>query len=124
MTYILLSHGVVIRLPFLLVNVIFIISHERLFSDLNREFTPASGIVVVKLSKSGGVVNRDHTFRKARQSQKVREYFYGNPDTALGRADLNPYSTTVSYTEIAVHRVGEGEDCLFIFVQRFLFKFC
>ena len=39
---------------------------------------------------------------------KIREYFYGNPHTSLGRADLNPYSVIVPFSEMNIRRVGEG----------------
>jgi polyribonucleotide 5'-hydroxyl-kinase len=37
------------------VNVIIVLGHERLYSDMARLYKERSGIDVVKLSKSGGV---------------------------------------------------------------------
>ena len=37
------------------VNVIVVLGHERLYSDMARLYKERSGVNVVKLSKSGGV---------------------------------------------------------------------
>ena len=39
--------------------------------------------------------------------QKIRDYFYGAQHTNLGRADLNPYSLIVPFTDIQIRKVGE-----------------
>ncbi|KAI9208130.1 Pre-mRNA cleavage complex II protein Clp1-domain-containing protein [Polychytrium aggregatum] len=85
------------------VNVILVIGHERMYSDLKQEFNDNSGISIIKLHKSGGVVNRDDTFRKQSQSQKISEYFYGTP-----KLEHSPYSCSVNYADITIRQVGEG----------------
>jgi polyribonucleotide 5'-hydroxyl-kinase len=57
----------------------------------------------VKLTKSGGVVNRDKTFRKQLQIKRIKEYFYGTP-----RLDLSPFTTTISFSDISVRRIDES----------------
>jgi polyribonucleotide 5'-hydroxyl-kinase len=84
------------------VNVILVIGHERLLSELQRKFA-GSDITVLKLAKSGGVVARDKAARKEELFQRVREYFYGSPG-----ADLNPFSQTVSFNDIIVRHATEG----------------
>ncbi|KAJ3237834.1 hypothetical protein HDU78_003844 [Chytriomyces hyalinus] len=49
------------------------------------------------------VVSRDKAFRKAVQSAKVREYFYGTT-----RYPLSPFSSIVRFDDLAVRRVGES----------------
>lgn len=61
-----------------------------------------SQITVFKLPKSGGVVVRDPSLRKASRTNRVREYFYGP------RNRLRPHSQTVSLRELAVYRIGTG----------------
>ncbi|KAJ3091330.1 Cleavage polyadenylation factor subunit clp1, partial [Quaeritorhiza haematococci] len=89
------------------VNVILVIGHERLYSDLTRHHQDDRNMSIIKLAKSGGVVNRDRTYRRQLQNQKIREYFYGTP-TANNRAELSPYTNVVPFTDVAVRRVGEG----------------
>jgi polyribonucleotide 5'-hydroxyl-kinase len=38
------------------VNVILVIGNERILSDLNRKYSSNSGITVLKIAKSGGVI--------------------------------------------------------------------
>ncbi|ORX91606.1 Clp1-domain-containing protein, partial [Basidiobolus meristosporus CBS 931.73] len=84
------------------VNVLLVVGQERLYSEMVRANGNNPGLTILKLSKSGGVVNRDPAFRRADQMQKIREYFYGTP-----KMELSPYSTLVSYEDITVYRVGE-----------------
>lgn len=83
-------------------DVIIVLGHERLFSDMTR-LHQKSGVAVVKLTKSGGVVERDSTFRRQTQNQKIREYFYGT-----SKSELAPYSTMINYHDVEILRVGEG----------------
>jgi polyribonucleotide 5'-hydroxyl-kinase len=65
------------------VDVVLVIGHDRLYQQL-RSFYPksqdknaATTTTVIKLPKSGGVVNRDAMTRKVLESRIVKEYFYG-----------------------------------------------
>ncbi|KAK6098749.1 Cleavage polyadenylation factor subunit clp1 [Batrachochytrium dendrobatidis] len=84
-------------------NVILVIGHERLYSDLFRKYSDKPGMNVVKLNKSGGVVTRDKEIRRKMQMQRVKEYFYGTHKT-----EMMPFSQTVPFSEVVVRRVGEG----------------
>ncbi|KAK4511529.1 uncharacterized protein ATC70_012744 [Mucor velutinosus] len=83
------------------VNVLIVLGHERLYSDMNRMFSNKN-VSVVKLSKSGGVVERDRQFKTRLQRTKIHEYFYGTP-----KCELSPYSMLVNYDDIKVWRVGD-----------------
>ncbi|KAG0252138.1 Cleavage polyadenylation factor subunit clp1 [Actinomortierella ambigua] len=104
------------------VDVIIVLGHERLYSDMVRlHGKPGGGagqqqqqqqqhqqgaarpIAVMKLSKSGGVVERDAAFRRQTQNQKIREYFYGTT-----KSELAPFSTMVHFHDVEILRVGEG----------------
>ncbi|KAF9996802.1 Cleavage polyadenylation factor subunit clp1 [Modicella reniformis] len=70
------------------VQVIIVLGHERFYSDMVRlHQKPGSastpGVAVIKLAKSGGVVERDTAFRRQTQNQKIREYFYGTSKLEL-----------------------------------------
>lgn len=83
------------------VNVLIVLGHERLYSDMNRMFSNKN-VSVVKLSKSGGVVERDRQFKTRLQRTKIHEYFYGTP-----KCELSPYSMLVNYDDIKIWRVGD-----------------
>ncbi|KAF9432466.1 Cleavage polyadenylation factor subunit clp1 [Entomortierella beljakovae] len=86
------------------VDVIIVLGHERLYSDMVRLHQKSgAGVAVVKLSKSGGVVERDTAFRRQTQNHKIREYFYGTT-----KNELAPYSTMINFHDVEILRVGEG----------------
>ncbi|KAJ3126799.1 hypothetical protein HK098_007092 [Nowakowskiella sp. JEL0407] len=86
----------------LLVTAIFVLSNERLYSDLSRKFA-SSSISILKLAKSGGVVDRDKPTKRQEQMRKIKEYFYGS-----GKYELSPYSNIVSFNDMLIRQVGEG----------------
>lgn len=80
------------------VDVLVVIGDDRLHSQLEtfavsqHQRKP----LVVKLSKSGGVITRSSATRHSGQSNRIREYFYGIYN------DLCPYSSVVDLTTIQV----------------------
>lgn len=95
-----------------------VIGHEKLTIELQRLLAP-SGVKVVPLPKSGGVVDLDDAYRELAHSQQVRTYFYGEPalpsslSALSGRTvplglQLNPYSFQIPWDALHVLRVGEG----------------
>ncbi|KAG0189240.1 Cleavage polyadenylation factor subunit clp1 [Apophysomyces sp. BC1034] len=84
------------------VNVVVVLGHERLYSDMTKILKGRENVSVVKLAKSGGVVERDRQFKLQLQRSKIQEYFYGTP-----KCELSPYSMLVNYSDISVWRVGE-----------------
>ncbi|KAJ3056160.1 hypothetical protein HK097_007884 [Rhizophlyctis rosea] len=86
-----------------LANVILVLGHERLYSELTKKYKGQDHISVVKLAKSGGVVSRDKAYRKETQQQRIKEYFYGT-----SKNELSPYNSVVSFADAAIRRIGEG----------------
>ncbi|KAG1054862.1 hypothetical protein G6F43_003150 [Rhizopus delemar] len=85
------------------VNVVIVLGHERLYSDMNRILSAKQPeISIIKLSKSGGVVERDKQFKNLLQRTKVHEYFYGTP-----KCELSPYSMLINYDDVKIWRVGD-----------------
>lgn len=86
-----------------LVNVVIVLGHERLYSDMNRILNAKQPeISIIKLAKSGGVVERDKQFKNLLQRTKVHEYFYGTP-----KCELSPYSMLINYDDVKIWRVGD-----------------
>ncbi|KNG89809.1 putative mRNA cleavage factor complex II protein Clp1 [Aspergillus nomiae NRRL 13137] len=88
-------------------TTILVIGSERLYSLMMKNYDnkPTSGasavasderITVVKLSKSGGCVDRDAAFMKGVRESQIRTYFFGNPipSTASAALSLSASSTT------------------------------
>ncbi|PWY84882.1 hypothetical protein BO70DRAFT_428474 [Aspergillus heteromorphus CBS 117.55] len=89
------------------ITTILVIGSERLYSIMLKNFdnkptASASAVAsderisVVKLSKSGGCVDRDAAFMKAVSETQIRTYFFGNPipSTASAALSLSASSTT------------------------------
>lgn len=105
---------------------------------MTRLFSP-SGIAVIKLPKSGGVVESDESYRDRLAASQVREYFYGSgnskakpnstndetndsemdgsekkpamgfDDPITGVPTLSPHSTTLPLDLLEVYKIGQGE---------------
>lgn len=93
------TETVVLAAKALKADVVFVLGSERLYASIRSTFEH-SATETVLLSKSGGVVSRDESARRALQSSKVRHYFYGVDNS------FNPYSTTVDFGDVTVLKVG------------------
>lgn len=74
-----------ISLPpsFLSVDTIVVLGNEKLNIEMAKLFGGAgSGIGVIKLPKSGGVVELDQPFKQRLRALQVRTYFYGGSQAA------------------------------------------
>lgn len=93
------------------ISTILIIGSERLFSTMvknydNKPTSSASAaasderISVVKLSKSGGCVDRDAAFMKSLRESQIRTYFFGIsiPSTASSALSLSASSSATKIT--------------------------
>ncbi|KAF7363717.1 mRNA cleavage and polyadenylation factor CLP1 [Mycena sanguinolenta] len=57
------------------INVILVVGHEKLNVEMQRTF--AKQLTVVKIPKSGGVVELDHLYRERVHKYQLHTYFYG-----------------------------------------------
>lgn len=65
------------------VDTIVVLGHEKLNIEMSKLFGGAgSGIGVIKLPKSGGVVELDQMFKQRLRALQVRNYFYGGRHVA------------------------------------------
>lgn len=85
------------------VNVVIVVGHERLYSDLMRSCKD-SDVTILRLPKSGGVVNRDPSLMRYIQMKRIREYFYGCPNF-----ELSPSPNLVKFDELNIYKVGQGK---------------
>lgn len=60
-------------------------------------------ISVVKLSKSGGCVDRDAAFMKAVRESQIRTYFFGNPVPSTASAALSISSSSTTNVTLSPH---------------------
>ncbi|KAN0065036.1 Cleavage polyadenylation factor subunit clp1 [Thecaphora frezii] len=134
------------------VDTLVVLGHEKLNLEMTRLFSnaatppwpvagtdgiPSPRVTVIKLPKSGGVVELDETYRQRLRSLQVRNYFYGGssaagagkktaqgataavgaggaPMTMPGQADplgglaaLSAFSTTVPFDLLEIYRIGQ-----------------
>jgi polyribonucleotide 5'-hydroxyl-kinase len=66
----------------------------------------AHPITVIKLARSGGVVERSREARRDARKARIREYFYGAPRAVGQPPALAPHSTQVSFDDVSIVRVG------------------
>ncbi|CAG9463671.1 unnamed protein product [Pedinophyceae sp. YPF-701] len=79
--------------------------HARLQSDLSanqkKKNTPL-GVEVVRVPRSGGVVDRTPESRKEARRRRLRAYFYGR------NGELKPHTQTLPASDLQVYRIGGG----------------
>ncbi|KAI5124303.1 hypothetical protein M0805_008911 [Coniferiporia weirii] len=103
------------------INVILVIGHEKLNVEMQRMF--GSTISVVKVPKSGGVVDLDLAYRERTHGYQIHHYMYGTHLTLAGAGPtgaggddavdindmrLSPMSTTIGFDDITIYRIGGG----------------
>ncbi|KAK5955420.1 Cleavage polyadenylation factor subunit clp1 [Knufia fluminis] len=101
------------------IDKIVCLGSERVYNDMLRKFDrqPVSGgvagetISVVKLAKSGGVVDRDQTYMRAVWEAQIKSYFYGNPRVGAN-ISLQPRQQQVDFDALPTiwRRISAGSN--------------
>ncbi|KAF8211880.1 Pre-mRNA cleavage complex II protein Clp1-domain-containing protein [Mycena galopus ATCC 62051] len=99
------------------INVILVVGHEKLNVEMQRTY--ASRLTVVKIPKSGGVVELDHMYRERVHNYQLHSYFYGQiipPPAGISSAllggeslsdlVLSPSSTVINFGDLSIFRIG------------------
>lgn len=84
---------------------IVVIGRDRLHSRLTKHFAKMPSIRVLKLPRSGGIVEgRGDAWERQYRQRTFTNYFYGS------RQELNPFSSTWSFSNFALFRVLLGNE--------------
>ncbi|KAG1891418.1 Pre-mRNA cleavage complex II protein Clp1-domain-containing protein [Suillus subluteus] len=99
------------------INVILVVGHEKLTVEMQRLF--GNRFTVVKIPKSGGVVELDHSYRERVHKYQLHTYMYGqkiDPPSGITSAIvggeavadlvLSPSSCIVKFEDLAIYRIG------------------
>ncbi|PIL24408.1 hypothetical protein GSI_14162 [Ganoderma sinense ZZ0214-1] len=104
------------------INVILVVGHEKLNVEMQRTY--GNRMAVLKIAKSGGVVELDAAYRERIHKYQLHTYFYGHvieppvgitsrgyvqageqtPDQTM---HLSPLSASVNFGDIVIYRIGE-----------------
>jgi polyribonucleotide 5'-hydroxyl-kinase len=92
----------------------------------NPTAAPDQRISVVKLTKSGGCVDRDQSFMKSLRESQIRSYFFGNPIPSIASSalslsstssstnvTLSPHAQQLDFDSLSIYNIvlaGDGED--------------
>ncbi|KAG6331260.1 hypothetical protein ID866_7830 [Astraeus odoratus] len=100
------------------INVILVVGHEKLNVEMQRLY--GSRLTVVKIPKSGGVVELDHSYRERVHNYQLHSYMYGqkiDPPSGITSAIvageaatdlvLSPSSSIIKFGDITIYRIGE-----------------
>ncbi|KIM79603.1 hypothetical protein PILCRDRAFT_73915 [Piloderma croceum F 1598] len=100
------------------INVILVVGHEKLNVEMQRTY--GSRLSVVKIPKSGGVVELDHSYRERVHNYQLRTYMYGQvieappgiSSATLGGETmtdlvLSPSSVVIGFDDLTIYRIGE-----------------
>ncbi|KAJ6624529.1 Pre-mRNA cleavage complex II protein Clp1-domain-containing protein [Mycena sp. CBHHK59/15] len=99
------------------INVILVVGHEKLNVEMQRTY--GNLLTVVKIPKSGGVVELDHLYRERVHNYQLHTYFYGQiipPPAGISSASLggetlsdivlSPSSTIINFDDLSIFRIG------------------
>jgi polyribonucleotide 5'-hydroxyl-kinase len=86
------------------IDTLVVVSHERLYSDMVRKFK-SKVPNILKVPKSGGVVEKEPAYIRSLQANTIQDYFYGTFSQVL-----SPYTTSVPYSAVTVYRVTEEKS--------------
>ncbi|KAI9571432.1 hypothetical protein HD554DRAFT_2016926 [Boletus coccyginus] len=99
------------------INVILVVGHEKLNAEMQRLY--GNQLTVVKIPKSGGVVELDHGYRERVHNYQLHAYMYGQkidppPGVSSGLVGgeaateliLSPSSTIINFGDLAIYRIG------------------
>lgn len=94
------------------VNILVILGSERLYSDMLRRYNgqkTAAGapVVVLKLDKSGGCVDRDQGYMQKFRQAQVREYFFGD-----AKNTLSPHTQQLDFSQLSIFKIAETSAIL------------
>ncbi|OBZ65730.1 mRNA cleavage and polyadenylation factor CLP1 [Grifola frondosa] len=104
------------------INVILVVGHEKLNVEMQRTY--GNRMAVVKIPKSGGVVELDASYRERVHRYQLHNYMYGQliePPAGLATTaylqageqtpdltqHLSPSSSIVSFSDLMIYRIGE-----------------
>ncbi|KAF5358007.1 hypothetical protein D9756_001285 [Leucocoprinus leucothites] len=101
------------------INTILVVGQEKLSAEMKKIYSKQ--LTVIKVPKSGGVVDLDNTFRERVHSHQIHTYMYGTnirpppgiPSNLVFVAGepnsdfiLSPASTTVNIGDLSIFRIG------------------
>jgi polyribonucleotide 5'-hydroxyl-kinase len=72
-------------------------------------------VTVVKLSKSGGCVDRDAAFMKSVRESQIRTYFFGNPIPSTASAALSMSASSTTNVTLSPHAQQLDFDSLAVY---------
>ncbi|KAJ4487672.1 Pre-mRNA cleavage complex II protein Clp1-domain-containing protein [Lentinula aciculospora] len=99
------------------INTILIVGHEKLNVEMQRSY--GSTLTVLKIPKSGGVVELDHSYRERVHKYQMHTYMYGevipSPSGIRGGTQggetltdliLAPSSNVINFSDLTIYRIG------------------
>ncbi len=86
-------------------NVILVVGNERLHVTVSKQLAVVNeSIRILKIPKSGGIVDKDASYRRSLQHFQFRSYFYGP------QQEFHPFSLTISAANVIIFRVGDASS--------------
>lgn len=63
-----------------------------------------ASIVVLKLDKSGGCVDRDEEYMRHSRQAQIREYFFGD-----AKNTLSPHTLQLDFSQLTIYKIAQRE---------------
>ena len=82
-------------------NVLIVLDNEKIYNDIQSNFSNDPNVEVIRIPKWGGVAQKDEKFRRNAKINSIRDYFYGS------NKDFSPIRITLSLDKVQIFRLGE-----------------
>ncbi|KAJ3712227.1 Pre-mRNA cleavage complex II protein Clp1-domain-containing protein [Lentinula raphanica] len=99
------------------INIILVVGHEKLNVEMQRAY--GSSLTVLKIPKSGGVVELDYGYRDRVHRYQMHNYMYGEMippppgikngtqgGETLSDLVLTPSSNVINFSDLTIYRIG------------------
>jgi polyribonucleotide 5'-hydroxyl-kinase len=90
------------------ISVVLVMGHDRLYSMLKSKVGSATGVKLIKLPRSGGVVARESGFLRQHRTRSIKRYFYGGlveaPNTTKRVAELTPFLLQIPTDQLTIYK--------------------
>lgn len=90
-------------------DVVLVLGNDRLFHSLQNDVSGIEGCeqtTVMKLTRSGGVVERSQSSRKRSRMRRIHQYFYGCESHREGA--LQPATLHIGFDDVQIFEIGES----------------
>lgn len=84
-----------------------------------QKISTDENIIVLKIDKSGGCVDRDEEYLRQYRQAQIREYFFGD-----SKSTLSPHTQQVDFNQLSIYKIAECKAHYYRLPQSLSLTYC